>query len=239
MKRLTALRTTLGALGLVVGLVLVTSSASALTLGTTALTTRTATTSAGQPTNDLLCGLWTQGSDQISGQSSIDHPSGASAMGQQYAYTGQNCESEYNGIGGFSTGSGMFTWTVSHSNVNTSTERGTEHGLFALSADANKNAGFTGHITNYDFGTPITTVAPDTCSNREIYYTSGHAYDASGSCSPSGPGNFNTHGGAATGNHYRGNYGTVVYQDQNNMQSPCQAGTSNYCFEATLQGQTN
>jgi len=180
-----------------------------------------------------------QGSDRISGQSSIDHPSGSSAIGQQYDYSGQNCESEYNGTGGFSNGAGMFSWTVSHSNVDTSTERGTEHGALMLSADANKTAGFNGHVTNYDFATPITAAAADSCGNREIYYASGHAYDTSGSCSPSGPGNFNTHGGAATGDHFRGNYGTVVYQDQNNMQSPCQSGSSNYCFEAILEGQTN
>src|SRR5204863_5468422 len=142
----------------------------------------------------------------------------------------QNCESEYNGLGGFSNGSGMYDWTIGHSNVNTTTERGTEHGIFMLSADGGREAGFNGQITNYDFATPNTTAAPDPCSNRDIYYASGHAYDPS--CSPSGAGNFNTHGGADAGQHFRGMYGTIVYQDENNIQSPCQSGSSNYCFEA-------
>ena len=66
---------------------------------------------------------------------------------------------------------------------------------------------------------------------------SGHAYDPA--CSPSAPGNINTHGGAQLGQHFRGMYGTIVYQDENNSQSPCQSGSSNYCFEAILKGQTN
>ena len=57
------------------------------------------------------------------------------------------------------------------------------------------------------------------------------------SCSPSGAGNFNTHGHGVLG-HYRGHYGTVVYQEPNNKTSPCQSG-STYCFEAILKGQTN
>lgn len=240
MKRLTASKAGLCAVGLTAAMALSAATASALSLGAVAQGAGTDPT-AGQPvaTSDLLCGLWTQGSDRISGQSSIDHPSGANAMGQQYAYTGQSCENENNGMGGFKSGSGMFTWTISHSNVDTSTERGTEHGLMTLSADANKNAGFNGHVTNYDFGTPISTSAPDPCGNRETYYASGHAYDGSGSCSPSGPGNFSTHGGAATGDHFRGMYGTVVYQDENNMRSPCPGGSGKYCFEGILEGQTN
>src|SRR5436305_5926576 len=106
-------------------------------------TTSSSGTAAGQPvaTDDLLCGLWTQGSDRVSGQSSIDHPSGASSMGQQYDYTGQNCENEYNGLGGFSQGSGSYSWTVSHSNVNVDSERGTEHAAYALSADGRRVGG--------------------------------------------------------------------------------------------------
>src|SRR5436305_3884149 len=98
---------------------------------------------AGKPVanNDLLCGQFTQGSDRVSGQSSIDHPSGASSTGQQYDYTGQNCESEYNGVGGFSQGSGSYSWTVSHSNVNVDSERGTEHAAYALSADGRRVGG--------------------------------------------------------------------------------------------------
>ena len=190
-----------------------------------------------QPVSALLCGLFMPGTDSISGNSRQDHPSGAASMGQYYTYTGQNCESEYNGNGGFNSGSQMFTWTVNHSNVDVDRERGTEHGLFSLDSSAPLQAGFNGHVTNYDFTTPLTTAAPDSNGNRDIFYASGHAYDPSGS--PSGPGNFNTHGGASTGQHFRGTYGTIVYQDENNNNSPCQAGSSNYCFEAILIGQTN
>jgi hypothetical protein len=196
--------------------------------------------SAGKPvaTNDLFCGLWTQGSDRIAGNSNIDHPSGASATGNVYDYTAQTCESEYNGSGGFKSGSDMFTWTISHSNVNTSTERGTEHGIYTFASSSALLAGFNGQVTNYDFTTPITSSeTPDANGNRRIYYASGHAYDPSGS--GSGAGNFNTHGGAATGQHFRGKYGTIVYQDANNSQSPCRSGSGNYCFEGILKGQTN
>jgi hypothetical protein len=195
--------------------------------------------SAGRPTpvKALLCGLWMTGSDRVSGNSAQDHPAGASAMGQYYPYTGQNCEGEYDGMGGFNNGTQMFSWSIDHSNVDVNRERGTEHGLFMLSSSSDLVAGFNGHITNYDFTTPLTAAAPDPDGNRQIYYASGHAYDPSGS--PSGPGNFNTHGGADTGQHFRGTYGTIVYQDTNNMMSPCQSGSSNYCFEAILLGQTN
>jgi hypothetical protein len=198
--------------------------------------------SAGKPvaTNALLCGLWTNGTDSISGQSNQDHPSGASSMGQYYSYTGQNCQAEYNQMGspGFMSGTQTFTWTVGHSNVDVARERGTEHGQFVLSSTNTWEAGFQGQVTNYDFTTPISTgETPDANGNRVIYYASGHAYDPSGS--GSGAGNFNTHGGAASGAHFRGTYGTIVYQDVNNNQSPCQQGSSNYCFEAVLEGQTN
>lgn len=191
--------------------------------------------SAGQPvaTSALLCGTFTPGSDSISGQSSIDHPAGGSASGQYFAYSGQNCESEYG-----QNGSQTFTWTIGHSNVNTSTERGTEHGQLVLSTASALVTGFNGQITNFDFTTPITgSETPDANGNRLIYYASGHAYDPSGS--GSGAGNFNTHGGAATGQHFRGMYGTLIYQDQNNLNSPCQSGSNTYCFEAILVGQTN
>ena len=197
----------------IVGVICLAAVAAATAYGAVAVnvSSNSSTAAAGRPvaTNDLLCGLWQQGSDRVSGQSSIDHPSGASSMGQQYDYTGQNCESEYNGVGGFNNGSGMFNWTVSHSSVNTDTERGTEHGVFMLSADGGREAGFNGQITNYEFSTPISAAAPDQCGNRDIYYASGHAYD--NSCSGSGPGNFNTHGGAQAGQHYRGMYGVVIF----------------------------
>jgi hypothetical protein len=213
------------------------------TLPLAALSTSSASSSSASsagkpvPTDALFCGLWAQGSDRIAGNSNIDHPSGAEAMGQVYDYTGQTCEDEYNS-GNFQNGSDMFTWTISHSNVNTKTERGTEHGLFTLDSSSPLAAGFNGQVTNYDFTTPITPgETPDSNGNRQISYASGHAYDPSGS--GSGAGNFNTHGGAATGEHFRGKYGTIVYQDQNNQNSPCQSGSQNYCFEGILQGQTN
>jgi hypothetical protein len=222
------------------------SGAGALTLpvattgtSSSATTHTSKSSSAGQPmpNQDLLCGMWSQGSDRISGGSNIDHPSGAMATGNVYPYTGQNCDSNS------ANSSGMFTWTIAHSNVNTveTSERGTEHGEFMLSTGT-REAGFDGHITNYDFGVPpLTAPAPDPCTNRDIYYASGHigAYDSAGSCSPSGPGNFNTHGGAQTGSHFRGNYGTVVYQQNNNPTGSCPSGGSTYCFEAILEGQTN
>jgi len=223
-----------------VGAAAITGAIAASAFGSIGMNSTASTrAAAGRPvaTDDLLCGLWQQGSDRISGQSDIDHPSGASSMGQQYDYTGQNCENEYNGIGGFSNGSGMYTWTVSHSNVNTVTDRGTEHVAFTLSADGGRAAGANGRITNYGFGTPISPPDPTPCGDRDIYYVTGHAYDPA--CSPSTVGNFNTHGGAQTGEHFRGMYGVVVYQDENDLQSPCQAGSQNYCFEGILKGQTN
>lgn len=238
MKRLMTLRAILGAVGLVMSGAVVVASASALSLplSLNAATASPQKATAGQPvsTSVLLCGTWTQGMDRISGQSSIDHPSGSSAMGSEYPYASQNCENPGNS-------NGTFAWTVSHSNVNTSTERGTEHGLAMLSTDMNKNAGFNGQITNYDFSTPLTAAGADPCNGRWIYYASGQT-DTSGSCSPAGPGNFNTHGGAATGDHFHGKYGTVVYQDDNNMSCRYNGGNNPngpFCFEAILQGQTN
>ena len=209
-----------------VSLVVLAAGAGASTLGATALGTANAKT-AGAPTsqNELFCGTFTQGTDRFSGQSSIDHPSGANAMGNVYPYSGQTCKSNS------ASSSGMFTWSVGHSNVNTTTEKGTEHGEFTQSTSPYE-AGFDGHVTDFDFG----STADYTCSDgRVIYYSSGHSYDSCGQ--PSGPGNFNTHGGAATGNHFRGNYGTIVYQDPNN--NSCNTNSTTYCFEAILQGQTN
>jgi hypothetical protein len=219
------------------------SGAGALTLpvattgtSSTATTHSAKTNQAGQPVanQNLLCGTWTQGSDRISGQSNIDHPNGAMATGMVYPFAqGTNCDNNS------ASSSTTFMWTIAHSNVNTATERGTEHGEFVI--NNGQEAGFDGHITNYDFTTPLTAAAPDTCSSRDIYYTSGHigAYDSAGSCASSGPGNFNTHGGAQTGSHFRGNYGTVVYQQNNNPGGSCPSGGAKYCFEAILEGQTN
>jgi len=202
------------------------ASASALSLGTIA-TNGAVKAAAGAPvaTNVLLCGTLTPGTAQAAGASAIEKVSGTTASGNEYPYTTQNCDN--NGASSI----GTFAWTVMHSNLNTTTERGTEHALAMLSTDADKTAGFNGQITNYDFAS-----TPDACGNRQVYYASGHAYD-SNTCSPSGAGNFNTHGGAATGDHYRGQYGTVVYQ--NNNDSNCKVNSGSYCFEAILEGQTN
>lgn len=219
------------------------TSANALTLNTSALTLSTASTSntsssntsAGkpQPLNELFCGTVAAPTDQFSGNSSVDHPNWGTAMGQEYVYANQNCDNP-----GSSTG--MFSWMVNHSNVNVSKdpEKGTEHGLFMESADSPYEAGFNGHVTDFDFGGGDPLACGD---GRQVYYASGHAYDPCGQ--PSGPGNFNTHGGAATGQHYRGTYGTIVYQEDmsnsNFANSSCQSGSATYCFEAILKGQNN
>lgn len=201
--------------------VLATGSASAVTVSQS----KTAGVAERTPTQILLCGTFMPGTDRFT-SSNIDHPSMSSAMGNEYPYSGgtQTCENNN------ASSSGMFTWSISHSNVNTTTEKGTEHGIAMLSTDANKNAGFNGHITDYDFGSTA-----DVCGNRDIYYASGHQFDSS--CSPSGPGNFNTHGGAATGDHFNGKYETIVYQDDNNMN--CHSGSGMYCFEGIIEGSTN
>lgn len=213
------------------GITLPLSTSSASSSSTSSTSSTHSSTSAGQPVASklLLCGMWTPGTEPAAGKSNIDHPSGATATGSEFTYTGQTCESEYG-----NNSSNQFMWTISHSNVNTTTERGTEHGLFTLMSGG-QEAGFNGHITDYDYPT-----SDCTSGNRVIYYASGHAYDSTG-CpdAGSGPGNFNTHGGAATGQHFRGTYGTIVYQDQNNNNSPCQSGSGMYCFEGILQGQTN
>jgi len=185
-----------------------------------------------QAQNALLCGLYTPGADSVSGNSNQDHVNGASvSMGQYYMLDSSNnsCEQEYNN-GNFKSGAQTFTWKVNHSNVDVQRERGTEHGQFVLASTSSWAAGFQGQIFNYDFGTPLTTQAGDNNGTTTVYYESGH---------PGGAGNFNTHGGAATGAHYRGTYGTIVYQDDNNNNSPCKTGSSNYCFQAILIGQVN
>jgi hypothetical protein len=227
MKRRAAVRTTLGAgLMVVVGLTMSmapAASASPRSAGHTS--------AAGPPTstNDLFCGTYTPGSASAAGQSSIDKVN-SSASGSVYPYTGQTCEQETSN-GSFQPGSDMFMWTVAHSTVNTSTERGTEHGFFVLASNG-RHAGVNGRVTDYDFG----STSDFTCSDgRTLFYASGRAYDACGQ--PSAPGDFNTQGGAQLGQHYRGMYGTIVYQDSNN--NACKPGSTTYCFEAILKGQTN
>ena len=101
-----------------------------------------------------------------------------------------------------------------------------------LTSDANTTAGFNGQITNFDFNS-----SPDGCGSREIFYTSGHEFLGDGSCSPGAPGTFNTQGGAATGDHFNGKYGTVVYRESGN--SSCDTTSTSYCFQAIIVGQTN
>jgi hypothetical protein len=210
-----------------------------------------ATSSAGPPvpTQVLLCGTWSTGSDQFSGTSDIDHPSGSSATGKVYPYHGQNCEAE-DGTQPADSSTGTFTWTISHSNVHDAeagtgpqAEFGTEHGIASLSTDNQQAAGFNGQIKNFDLSSVDND--GDACnsqgSNRSVYYASGNQ-DTSGSCSPAGPGNFNTHGGASTGTHFRGNYGTAVYQDTDtsDTDSSCNSNTSaTLCFEGVINGFTN
>jgi hypothetical protein len=205
--------------------------------GLTIATTGVFAGTAGQPVaqKELLCGMFTPAADNFSGASNIDHPDGASSAGKTYPYSGQNCEASQ------PSSDGNYTWTITHSNVHTGggaqDERGTEHVQFSMTENGGQAAGAQGHVTNFDLSSADT--AGDTCSNRTVYYASGHAYDAAGTCSPGSVGNFNTHGGAATGNHFRGNYGTVVYQYGDQTNSPCPTNSTSYCFEGILQGQTN
>lgn len=208
-----------------------------------------AQSSAGQPvpTRVLLCGTFTPGTDNFSGASDIDHQNGASSAGNVYAYHGQNCEQEE----GQNDSIGTFTWSITRSNVHAAeagtapqAEFGTEHGIATLSTDQNQAAGFNGRVTNFDLS--MNDNDGDPCSaqgsSRSVYYASG-AMDSANNCSPGGPGNFNTHGGASTGAHFRGNYGTTVYQDEdmNNVQSQCNQslGSTNMCFEGVIIGFTN
>jgi len=223
----------------------------ALALATAAgLAANAATAGRPQANSYLLCGVWAPGTDRMSGASVQDHPAGSAVSGgEEYRYDKDRCENHYSS-NAFSTSGQVttFNWTVNHSNVNVDTERGTEHGIVTLASTGTLQAGFNGQITNDDFTTPLGTGQPDTdSSSRSIYYASGHAYDDSGS--GSGAGNFNTHGGASTGDHFRGTYGTIVYQDNqknadgssnpNYQDSPCQQGSANYCFEGILIGYTN
>jgi hypothetical protein len=190
------------------------------------------TSSAGQPQplQYLLCGTTMGPMGVPSGSSTIDHFN-FTATGNQYPNGGTNCSSKDN--------TGMdFTWTIGHGNVQTNPsnprdERGTEHGIATLSGYSDP-FGVNGQVTDYDFpGDPIS------CGNREIYYASGHAFDPCGQ--PSAPGNTNTHGGANTGAHFHGKYGTIIYTDSTNGSNcqPTSMGPQTYCFEAVLNGQQN
>ena len=170
-----------------------------------------------------ICGVGTIGAANMAGQSDQDHPDASNFSGNDQPGLVQ-CDD-----GGNKPGSD--TWTITHSNVNVTTERGTEHGEYML-ADSTRPGGFDGHITDFD------EPNGDDCTSgdRTIVYQSGNET----TCTPSfGPvGNFNTHGGAQTGDHFRGKYGTLIYQEDN-MQSPCHTGSAMYCVQVHLDGQTN
>ena len=190
-----------------------------------------ASTAAGQPVDEsvTVCGTGTMGQDVQEGASNQDHPTSSAFTGNEEA-AGTQCTGDNS-----SAGSDM--WTIAHSNVDVVTERGTEHGIFQRSNGA-PPAGFNGHITDYDHqsgGDPCTDSA-----GRTVYYQSGTETD----CAPSfGPvGNFNTHGGAATGTHFRGKYGTIIFQQGTATSDPtsnCQVGSQTYCIQIDLIGQTN
>ncbi len=206
------------------------------------------TAAAGTPTpvQVLLCGMFTPGTDNFSGP--IDHQAGASSSGNIYKNNGQTCEQEE----GKSDSIGTFTWTVTHSNAHAQeagsapqAERGTEHVAVALSIDGGQAAGANGRVGNFDLS--MNDSDGDACkasdgSNRSVFYASGNQ-DGGNNCSPGGPGNFNTHGGASTGQHFRGNYGTTVYQDTDmtNVQSTCNSslGSTADCFEGVINGFLN
>lgn len=209
-----------------------------------------AQSAAGQPTPEhvLLCGLYTPGTDNFSGSSTIDHQTGATSSGNIYQYHGQTCEQEENSNDSI----GTYTWTVTRSNVHAEesgtapqAEFGTEHVAVALSIDGGQAAGANGRVTNFDLS--LNDNDGDACtasdgSNRSIFYASG-SQDAQNNCSPGGPGNFNTHGGASTGDHFRGIYGTTVYQDTDTTNTGSQCNSSlastDDCFEGVINGQVN
>ena len=181
--------------------------------------------------------MWLQSDsmDSQAGASNQDKVHGGDISGgQAYTYdsSDSSCQQEYNSNGnGFkpaSTNPQTFTWKVTHSMVNVSTERGTEHGLFTLQNTSAWAAGFNGHINDYDFPTSIagfTTPRSDATGTTQTDW-----YESAG--------NFNTHGGAESGAHYRGNYTVLIYQDSQNN-SPCMPNSQNYCFQAITDGQVN
>lgn len=184
-----------------------------------------ATTSAGKPVSRslTLCGVGSVGAAQPEGASNQDHPSASTFTATQQPY-GTTCTSS-------NSSAGSDTWKILHSNVDTVTERGTEHGTLLLAAST-AAAGFDGHITDFDLP------QGDPCSSdgRDVYYQSG----TETACPPSsGPvGNVDTHGGASTGQHFWGTYGTLIFQENSNN-SPCPVGGATYCIQVDLSGQSN
>ena len=180
---------------------------------------------AGQPTTETIriCGVGMWGDDVMSGSSDQSHPTPSHFTGNEQDPR-QDCTGDNSTAGGDS-------WTIDHSNVNVVTERGTEHGILQRDNGA-PPAGFNGHITDYDRQSECDS------DGRSVYYQSGHDTE----CPPSyGPvGNFNTHGGAAAGTHYRGYYGTIIFQQGDDTStSNCKVGSATYCIQVDLVGQTN
>ena len=178
------------------------------------------------PTSLVLCGTGSVGANQVKGASNQDHPDGSTFMVAQHP-AGTQCDAS-------NSSPGSDTWQVLHSNVDTASERGTEHGELSLGSGG-QEAGFDGHITEYD----LPAGSGDACTDsqgRTVYYQSGTLTDCPASFGPVG--NFNTHGGAATGSHFRGRYGTIFFQ-QNSSSHTCDVGSTTYCIEAVLDGQTN
>jgi hypothetical protein len=183
--------------------------------------------SAGRPTPMALtlCGTGMVGADHFEGQSQQDHPSSSAFMATQEP-AGTTCTAD-------NSSAGSNTWKILHSNVDVSTERGTEHGLLMLSSSS-REAGFQGHITDYDLES-----GGDACTDsngRSVFYQSGTETDCAVSFGPVG--NFNTHGGAEDGQHFRGRYGTIIFQ-QNSNNHTCDVGSMTYCIQVDLSGQTN
>jgi hypothetical protein len=184
-----------------------------------------ADSAAGKPVDSsvTLCGVGTLGQDVMEGSSDQSHPTPSSFSAKEFT-AGTDCSND-------NSTTGSDTWTVDHSNVNVVTERGTEHGIWQRPSAP--PAGFNGHITDYDRPTAECVDSQD----RHVYYQSGKETD----CAPSyGPvGNFNTHGGAATGQHFRGNYGTIIFQQNSNTSHACDVDSDTYCIQVDLVGQTN
>ena len=217
-------------------------------------------TQAGKPVPNsyLLCGLYVPGNESnFAGQSDTDHPNGSTKSGVAGVWPAApfwQGQGAWDAILGFTPRLlvasfvaylvGEFTnsivlarmkvatrgrWLWSRTIGSTIVGEGLDSLVFITVA-------FAG-TPNFDLSTADSTGDP--CGDRIIYYASGHNYD-SGACSGSSVGNFNTHGGAETGDHFRGNYGTIVYQwGDSTSQSPCKKDSANYCFEAILEGQTN
>ena len=175
------------------------------------------------PTAFTICGMGMVGQNQMSGNSNESHPTPSNFTGNEQS-AGTQCTAD-------NSGPGSDSWTIEHSNVNVVTERGTEHGDLMRSGTADA-AGFNGHITDYDLPNG------DTCSSdgRTVYYQSGKARYCPTSFGPVG--NINTHGGANTGQHFRGKYGTIIFQ-QNSNNHTCDVGSMMYCIQVDLAGQTN